>query len=158
MTNQPKWQLIANLGDATPLDYGGLFVFRDETGVYREEMELLEVQHPDADYDGDLRYEVRRCVLERCTLTNGILSDNQFHPEHPAWFADGLAGVAATIGSTKEELERLLCSENPLERAEAYRAIGDYHGWDNLDSDSLTLSRTEAEARVNAMMGQVAAY
>jgi hypothetical protein len=157
MTDQPKWQLIANLGDATPLDYGGLFVFRDETGVHPEEMELLEVQNPDAD-DDDLRYEVRRCVLERCTLTGGILSDNSFHPEHPAWFAADLAGVASAIGSTKEDLERLLCSEDPLERAEAYRAVADYHGWDNLDSDPLTLTRAEAEARVNAMTEQVPAY
>ncbi len=158
MTDQPKWQLLVNIGDATPLDYGGLFVFRDETGIYPEEMESLEVQNPDADDDSDLRYEVRRCVLERCTLTNGILSDNQFHPEHPAWFAGDLAGVAANIGSTKEDLERMLCSEDPLERAEAYRAIGDYHGWDNFDSDPLTLTRAEAETRVNLAMGQVAVY
>jgi hypothetical protein len=86
------------------------------------------------------------------------LSDNPFHPDHPAWFAVDLAGVAATIGSTKGDMERLLCSEDPLARAEAYQAIGDYHGWEDLDSDPLTLTRAEAEARVNAMTGQVPAY
>ncbi len=39
--DQPKWKLLANLGDANPIDYGGYFVYRDETGVYRDEAEKL---------------------------------------------------------------------------------------------------------------------
>jgi hypothetical protein len=41
-----------------------------------------------------------------------------------------------------------LCSESPLDRAVAYRAIGDYHGFINLDESPLTdLDRSEIEAR-----------
>lgn len=149
MTNQPTWKLIANIGDATPLDHGGLFVFRDETGVYTAEMELLTVRNPEASDDAALQYEASRCVLDRCTLTNGILSDNKYHPECAAWFADDLASVADNNGSDKAELERQLCSDDPMERAEAYRAIADYHGWVNFDELPLTLTRAEAEVRVN---------
>ena len=39
--DQPKWKLLANLGDANPIDYCGYFVYRDETGVYRDEAEKL---------------------------------------------------------------------------------------------------------------------
>ena len=34
-----------------------------------------------------------------------------------------------------------------IERANAYRAIGQYHGEENLDSDPLTLTKEEAEER-----------
>ncbi|NCC40917.1 MAG: hypothetical protein EOM21_16010 [Gammaproteobacteria bacterium] len=38
MTNQPVWKVIHNLGDATPLEYGGAFLLVDETGVYAPEL------------------------------------------------------------------------------------------------------------------------
>jgi hypothetical protein len=38
MTNQPVWKCIANLGDTTPLEYGGAFLLVDETGVYDPEL------------------------------------------------------------------------------------------------------------------------
>lgn len=145
MTNQPKWRFVANLGDASPLDYGGLFVFRDATGVYPPEMERLERTTPD-DSTRD-RYEVRRVVLDRCTYVDGVLSDNQFHPEHPAWFADSIESVALSMGCDPDDIRDSLCSEDPCSRAEAYRCIGDYHGWDNLDEYPLDLSRTEVTRR-----------
>jgi hypothetical protein len=37
-TNQPSWKCICNLGDATPLEYGGAFLMIDETGVYDPEL------------------------------------------------------------------------------------------------------------------------
>lgn len=78
-TQQPTWKLIANLGDVHPIDYGGYFVYVDETGTYEAEAELLEVPE-----DEDRTYRVYRFILDRCTLTNGVLSDNKFHPDHPA--------------------------------------------------------------------------
>ncbi len=41
-TKQPVWKFLANLGDRSYVDYGGLFVFEDTTGVYGFEMEKLE--------------------------------------------------------------------------------------------------------------------
>ena len=40
-TKQPKWKLIAQLGDVNPIDYGGYFIYEDETGVYPPEGEKL---------------------------------------------------------------------------------------------------------------------
>lgn len=185
-TQQPVWKLIANLGDAHPLDYGGYFVYVDETGTYEPEAELLDV--PDertncpicagsgsyektdtwghelsADCsacsgtghdDTKAEYEIRRFPLTRCTIQNGILSDNKFHPDHMAWFGyrdtdrpqdSDLNDVARF--ADMPDIAELLCSENPIDRAHAYRAIGEYHGWDNLDSYPLTLTRAEAKAR-----------
>src|SRR3990167_25857 len=151
-TNQPVWKLVANLGDVNPLEYGGYFVYTDETGVYEAQAELLIVEDL---LDGrDQKYTVYRFPLDRCTLVNGILSDNKFHPECMAWFGyrdkdrpqDSDLGDVAKYADLPDIAE-LLCSENPVDRARAYQAIGDYHGWDNLDSYPLTLTRAEAEER-----------
>jgi hypothetical protein len=163
MSSQPKWVLLANLGDVNPVDYGGFFVYRDETGVYPEEAELLEA--PD---DDSGTWEVRRVVLERCTYVNGVLSDNKFHPDFPAWFAEPeseraerpqdttyLRNVAECCGVEVEALIEMFCSADPVERAQAYRMVGDYHGWDNLDSYPLTFTdRAEVESRYAAERGR----
>lgn len=146
MTKQPDWKLIANLGDVHPLEYGGYFVYVDTTGVYDPEAELLIAP----DDDGGA-YEVRRFSLERCTLTDGVLSDNKFHPTYPVWYSVSdtgrLADIAQACDIPEADIVAMLCSEDPIQRAHAYRAIGDYHGFDNLDSYPLTLTRAEAEAR-----------
>ena len=145
---KPKWKLVANLGDVHPLEQGGYFVYVDETG-YEAEAELLIVEEL---YDGrDQKYTVYRFTLARCTLIDGILSDNQFHPECMAWFGyrdSDLNDVAEFSGMAN--IAELFCSENPVERAFAYRAIGEYHGFVNLDSYPIILSRAEAEERYSA--------
>lgn len=145
---QPKWKLLANLGDASPLDYGGLFVLVDETGVYPPELEKLE--EPCEDDKGG-SFTVYRVVLDKCTYQNGILSDNRFHPEHAAWFADSADRIASFVGMEHHDLVRLLCSSDPLELAEGYRCVFDYHGWDEGDSYPLKLSRKEARARIRKL-------
>ncbi len=155
---QPKWTTIANLGDVNPIDHGGFFVLRDTTGVYPEEAEWLVVEGED---DENCTWMVYRFILDRCTLVNGVLSDNKYHPEHPAWFAQPesqrskrpqdttyLSNVAGYVGITVEELQGELCSDDPIHRAVAYRSIGEYHGWENLDSYPLTFTdRAEVEGR-----------
>jgi hypothetical protein len=158
VTNQPKWKQIAQLGDTNPFDYGGYYIFKDETGVYPEEAELLELDDPD---DEESTYTIYRFILEKCTFINGILSDNSSHPEHPAWFAHPeserekrpqdttyLSRVAGCMGMPVQELQRLFCSDDPKDRAFAYREVGTYHGLENLDSYPLTkLTRAEVEER-----------
>ena len=155
--SQPQWEFVANLGDVNYLDHGGYFVFRDTSGVYAPEAEWLEV--PEAD-DSGRPYRVYRFILEPCTFQGGVLSDNPFHPTLPAWFATPererqtrpqdttyLADVARMMGTTRRALVKLFCSADPIDRAHAWRMIGEYHGWENLDQYPLTLSREEAETR-----------
>lgn len=148
-TKQPKWEFIANLGDAHPIDYGGLFVYRDTTGVYPCECEKL---FPNED---GTAWEVQRFILERCKLVNGLLIPFRYDESwpHPAeqyseWFNADLAGIASYIGVTTEELQSMFCSDNPLELARAYESLGEYHGFDNLDAYPLFFkNRAEVEAR-----------
>lgn len=173
--SQPVWECIGQLGDASPTEYGGYWIFRDKTGVYVEEAELLICPEEDEDeWDEESgepkpeepeNYEVRRFSLERCTWTPklfdmGVLSDNKYHPDHAAWWAapEGgkkdrpqdstyLSGVCSFADVELDELRRMFCSEDALQRAQAYRLIGEYHGWANLDDYPLMLTKTEVEER-----------
>lgn len=154
--SQPIWKLLANLGDKNPLDYGGFFVYVDETGVYPPEVEVVEVcDEPDYDNNDKGKWTVYRFILEPCTYIDGILSDNPFHMAHPAWFATPESERTEGRNSTTwlknlvdfcgndddgEELIRLFCSDDPLERARAWRVVGDYHGYHELDHYPLRYS------------------
>jgi hypothetical protein len=131
MTNQPKWKCIANLGDATPWDYGGKFLMVDQTGVYCPELWIWMEAPDDCKEEYWTEYRV---LLERCTYVDGVLSDNKFHPELEVWFASELEQVAKNDGHSKEELIDGLCSADSVERAWAYLALIDYHGVHEFDS------------------------
>jgi hypothetical protein len=153
-TKQPDWKFVANLGDRTPLDYGGYFVYIDKTGVYEPEAELLAL---DDESDEDSAYTIYRVLLERKKLVegwHGYLVPFKYdaswpHPveRYDEWFHEDLGSVAVLVGATKEQLEQDLTSADPKVRAHAYRAIYDYHGWENGDSYPLRVTRAEAEKR-----------
>jgi hypothetical protein len=159
MTRQPNWQLLCNLGDANPIDHGGVFVYLDKNCIYTPEMEVLEPSGED-DYGDPTTWTVYRFSLDKCTYINGILSDNPYHPDHPAWFAKPESERAARPQDTTylqnlqndsypgNSLPRALCSDDIVERAQAYRAIYEYHGLENFDSYPLTFdNREEVEER-----------
>lgn len=125
--SQPKWKFFAKLGDKNPIDHGGQFIFTDETGVYQPEVEVLNKINEN-------EWEAHRFILEPCTFENDVLSDNEFHKDHPAWFADSLTDVAEFIGAEDaREIIDALIGDNLLHRAEAYLSIAAHHGIINFD-------------------------
>lgn len=150
-TNQPVWQFVANLGDANPLAHGGFFVYSDRTGKYAPECVLLEPKEGEDDpRDPGMFWSVRRFSCDACTFQNGVLSDNRFHPTLAAWFADRLEAMADTFGTTSADLIALFTSDKPLDRAEAWRTVGEYFGYDNLDSYPIKLMRKDVFNRYRA--------
>jgi hypothetical protein len=146
--SQPQWKFIANLGDKHPIDHGGYFIYIDETGVYPPEAELLV--EPEND-DGE--WVIYRFALEPCTYINGILSDNKYHPALPAWFAKTeeqraerpqdttyLKDIADFMGAEVQDLVNWFISDDPQERAAGWMAVGDYHGFENLDNYPLVFT------------------
>jgi hypothetical protein len=146
MTKQPVWKFVANLGDANPLEYGGFFVFEDETGVYPAEAEY---------YDPD-EGKTYRILLERKELWAGHLIPHGFskrtnlpHPtgDYIEWFDSYLTAVASVMGIKADYLAFMFTSPFSTVLAEAYRCLGEAEGWDNLDSDPLELTPAEAKQR-----------
>lgn len=145
MSAQPQWRFLANLGDASPIDHGGAFVFTDETGVYDPEMEMLENEDEDS-CEGP--WNVHRFSLDKCTYVDGVLSDNAFHPEYPAWFASELESVASAVGGDADMIRAFLCSDDVLKRASAYLTLYECLGSENFDEYPITFTdREEIETR-----------
>jgi hypothetical protein len=153
MTNQPKWKLIAQMGDASPLEYGGHWVFQDTTGIYSCEAEKLIIQH---ESKGEFKYFAYRYCLDKCRMIQEYLvSANynktwQYHvSRYDEWFHhnNNFEALASYIDKTSKELETLFCSDNPIDRAIAYEAIGDYFEFENLDSYPLIMTKSEMKKR-----------
>jgi hypothetical protein len=143
--SHPDWECIANLGDVNPIDHGGKFVLVDKTGVYPPEMEVLEPLEP-CGQEAEV-WQVWRFPMDRCTYIDGVLSDNPYHPDKPAWFADDISDIASMYGVERDELIGQLCSEAPRERAEGYYCLFGYYPAENFDSYPLDLDRAEVEER-----------
>lgn len=145
---QPKWKRIANLGDRHPLDYGGYFVYVDETRVYEPEAEWLV---PD---DEDHGATIFRILLERMRVVDGYLVPYEYRRDWPhplerydAWFHGNLREIASSFGVSPEDLEAEFTSADPLIRADAYRALIEHYGAEEFDSDALSLGRESLENR-----------
>lgn len=151
MTNQPAWKCRANLGDATPWDYGGAFVMVDETSTYPYELWLFEV--PENENEPTVEY---RILLEPCTYQNGHISDNKYHPEYPAWFGtqERLAEMAEECGISILELISWFCSDDPVERAMAYQIAIDWHGPYEFDQYPLVFETKKEKKDLKTRMQQ----
>lgn len=136
--SQPDWKTVCHVGDSNPVDYSGGFVQVDQTGVYAPECTWIEAGESETD-----PVTVYRFILEPCTYVNGILSDNRFHPDKPAWFAKHVEGVAMFKGDEPQNVIDQFCNPDPTDSAWAWIDLGQYAGFDNLDSYPLTMTPDE---------------
>lgn len=180
--SQPEWKFVDNLGDANPIEHGGFFVYVDTTEVYDPEAEVLQFdEHYEKSADDDFdhvegfdedfdeqndnfgKWTVYRFSLVKCTLVNGVLSDNKHHPESDVWWHNRdpehkarhgydqyhrFCEIAASIQLEPEELEAMFCSDDVLVRASAYQMITGLHGYYEFDQYPREFtSRKEIEKR-----------
>lgn len=151
MTNQPIWKCKANLGYVSPWDYDGAFVMEDTTGVYCPELWLFEIPENDT---GPIVES--RILLEKCTYINGVLSDNKFHPSLRVWFGEPerIANMAEDACISELELIDYFCSDDPVQRAMAYRLAVDTYGAHEFDQYPLSFSSRSELAGMKKRMQQ----
>ena len=150
MTRQPKWKFVANLGDADPLEHGGYMVFEDATGVYEAEAEIW-----DPDFKNLFRIQLDRMALVEGHLIPFRIANRAPHKgplPHPLksyieWFDSHIESVASSNDIAPNELRRLFCSEDPVERAHAYYELYTHEGWINGDSYPVRMSVTKMAKR-----------
>ena len=149
-----NWKCIAQLGDVSPIDHGGLWVMVDKTGANDPMIEILDVH--DLDNDTVLRECALTCI-DRCTYIDGVLSDNEFHPTSPAWFSEDIDHVSNCCGyRNKFELIKLLCSADPIDRAMGYRDLISYYGIDNFGGYEMReMTRSECKKKFSLARYQV---
>jgi hypothetical protein len=59
-----------------------------------------------------------------------------------------LSNICETMDVEESELVGMFCSDDPIQRALAWRMVGDYHGWDNLDSYPMVLGFKDTSRRL----------
>lgn len=123
-------QILGNLGDKNPLDYGGHIVYR----VHDPKNDTRWVTGEYWDEPADDTYQVYRWNIEK-----DVVKDLDW--------VDEWGSIAESVGMDVEVLKRLARSEGPLDRAGVYEMVGRFYGFDNLDSSPDTFTRDEMEKR-----------
>jgi hypothetical protein len=92
--------------------------------------------------DGKLYcFPIDRCRIGKNGLTNDPSPKDRKLPE---WFNRDIDKVSSFVGGN---IPHMICSVSPIVRMFGYRAIGDYHGYMNLDSYPIEMTLKEWEAR-----------
>lgn len=98
------------------------------------------------------RFDVPQLKLEKGearTYLVPVSYDQKTHPhplpQYEEWFAKDLRKIAKTGGIDYAELVRMLMSKDISERAHAYLDIGNYHGFQNLDSSPTEMTYKAAK-------------
>lgn len=143
MMNQPKWKLVANMGDVNFADYGGALVYEDETGVYEPELEFYNSN------DNETGGTVYRFILETVYYTDGILSDNKFHLDYPVWWSEEpqFTSLLNAMDITRDDFISKITGNNIVERARMYLGLAYSNGFFEFDQYPIRLSEAEAQER-----------
>lgn len=115
--SQPRWKLVANLGDVNPIEHGGFFVYVDTSKQYYEpEIEVLETSDTPEGW-----------TLSRLTIAQS--------PENEWWWKK-LKNVASYCGADLADLAADLIVGDLLDKARAYRDIISYFGTYEFDQNA----------------------
>lgn len=147
--SQPKWKYVGNIGDRNPFERGGFFVYEDTTGVYEAEAEI---------YDPDEGTRARIEMPQFKRYPEGLVAvswiNNRYRGDEPPegrandeWFFGWLDGVCSFCGIERAEFEDMLCSDDPMRRAFAYRALVYYFGVEDMGGDEEEITPFEAHSR-----------
>lgn len=124
-------RILGNLGDKHPLDYEGLIVYE----VLDDDLEYIQAEYWNAPEIDEHGYMVYRFDIEK-----DVFKDLN-------WVSGHWDRIARFAGMSTEALLRMGYSEDPLERAEVYRLVGEHEGWENIDNYPEKFSRKEMEKR-----------
>lgn len=147
--------VVANLGDVNYIVHGGRLVLAPTEDNPNPTVEIIDPPPEGEPKTGWRIYwfdlEPLKIVEEDNTLFLVPASWDESWP-HPLasydeWFHKGLESVAEFMGTTAHELREGFCSDNLVARAVSWCAIGDFYGFENLDSDPLELGEHEVYAR-----------
>lgn len=132
-TNQPSYFCLANLGDASPLEYGGEFVLVDRRGIYDPQLWVYEPNEREGKPGTWTRFDLPQCFP--CHGAEDFIGTNRFHPTMPEWFGtpSKLASVASSAGIETRDLVEWFCASDPIARAMGYSTLARHYGGHEFD-------------------------
>lgn len=145
-------EAIQSFGDVNFIDYGGQLLIEGEDG----DLFLEIIEEPEDEEDGT--WTIYRTDIDKLKVVHkygkDFLVDSKYKSDwpHPVsayeeWFSKYIDEAASTMDIDPDELINMLCSNDPIDRAEAYIVLGSYFGWYEFDQYPLHLSREEVEKR-----------
>mgnify|MGYP001586861803 FL=1 len=124
---------IGIIGDVTPIEYGGGYVFKGDDGIW------IEYTNGLGDFDGDeSALESYRVEVYRVKVADDVFFDLD-------WM--NWDNLAFSMGRKVKELESESLSDNPVTRAMLYWDVASHYGWHELDHYPLILTVKELEDR-----------
>jgi len=148
--SQPIWTFVTNLGDASPIEHGGIFLYKDETGVYPDEIEIIE----SIEEVSPGKVLIYRVCLDQYKMVEEYLVPSGYDDSWPfaacmyqSWFVEDLHSIADTVYRSYQELIDGLCSNDGKQRAMAYQNIAAYWGWADFDDYPQEMTKKKAEKR-----------
>lgn len=148
MSRQPDWEVLSSYWG----DDEAQRIRVDKTGVYSPELDYYEDWRAFSEEFDKAKepFEKYTIVLDRCYYENGVLSDNSFHLDFPAWFAKDVNRIAREMGFPPEYVVDMFCGENIHWRATAYMEVARHHGFHEFDSYSVKMSEAEVREQIDA--------
>ena len=160
MTKQPSYWCVANIGDRTPMAYGGAFVMVDMRGVYPTELIIFEASGEDR-YGDPTSFRRLSIQCDRLTAIKNdgkfvALSDNKYHTDHSVWWGTekDLPNLASYHGESVNDLVQKFVTSDPVELALAYKCVYEYNGLEVEEHDWVEMTEKEAKAFCKAMERQ----
>lgn len=129
--------VFGNLGDAHPFDHGGFIifdVFDSSRGRQWTAAEFWRAPQEGEVYERD----ERAFVVYGFTIEDDVLTDL-------AWV--DWVKIAEFAGFQARDIQTMGTSPDPMIRARLYEIVGNYYGWDNIDSGPELFTREELEIR-----------
>ena len=148
-------EYIGNIGDVNWLEYGGTLIFQDGDRLEATHVDpwMIDAGEVEDEYDPNMKWEVFNYTLDKMQIQDGKLVDEYGHDD---WWTDEetLASIASFVGQEVEELKQSFTSDDPMELAWAYEAIGMHHGFIELDPYPQMLTREEMKNRFEKITGE----
>ncbi len=116
--SQPKWKLVANIGDVNPFEHGGVFIFKDTTGVYDPEILFIDPLEDIPQVANT--YRVVMDIVTKESIQDEFWGDS-----------NDIEGVAGFIGQTSQQFIDDITSDDLVRRGFAWDALVKYYGPQN---------------------------
>ena len=138
--SQPVWNIYANPKKSNQFENGGFFVLVENNDPSEADGIFIEIENEKNPVKGSETYRIFWFTMNKCSIKDGILVNNNCHSEISPWWTTNENGscLKNIPNYSEEQLIADLCNPDAIKRAEAYQAIGNHFTFYRFDANPLT--------------------